>query len=46
MFWDTVEDTKSKDYCKALSWVLTAFLWYPEYLETGTQPWRKGKRKG
>jgi len=45
MFWDTVEDTKSKDYCKALSWVLTAFLWYPEYLETGTQPWKKKRMK-
>jgi hypothetical protein len=47
MFWDTAEDTKRNEYCKALSWALTAFLWYPEYLETGTQPWKKkGKGKG
>ena len=47
IFWDTADDMKLDDYGKALAWVMTAFLWYPEYLETGTQPWkRKGKSKG
>jgi hypothetical protein len=34
--------------CEALSWVMTAFIWYPEILGTGTQPWKKknNKKKG
>ena len=40
-FWEEKDDSKSDEYCKALSWVLTAFLWYPEILGTGTQPWKK-----
>jgi len=34
--------------CEALSWVMTAFIWYPEFLGTGTQPWKKkiNKKKG
>jgi hypothetical protein len=34
--------------CEALAWVLTAFIWYPEFLGTGTQPWKKknNKKKG
>ncbi|MDO9300061.1 MAG: hypothetical protein Q7T89_01705, partial [Anaerolineales bacterium] len=47
LFWDTTEDMKRDEYGKALAWVMTAFLWYPKYLETGTQPWKKkGKGKG
>jgi hypothetical protein len=46
-FWETVEDTKRNEYCIALAWVMTAFFWYPEILETGTQPWeKKSKKKG
>jgi hypothetical protein len=43
---DTADEMKGDEYCKALAWVMTTFLWYPEYLETGTQPWKKGKGKG
>ena len=34
--------------CEALSWVMTAFIWYPEFLGTGTQQWKKkgNKKKG
>ena len=45
MFWDKEDDMKSEEYCEALAWVLTAFLWYPEILETGTQPWKKKNKK-
>jgi len=46
-FSDTVEDTKRNEYCIALAWVMTSFFWYPEILETGTQPWeKKSKKKG
>jgi hypothetical protein len=45
MFWDTAEEMKRDEYCKALAWVMTAFLWYPEYLETGAQPWKKKSKK-
>jgi hypothetical protein len=44
-FWKEKNDTRSKEYCDALSWVLTAFLWYPEVLGTGTQPWKKASKK-
>jgi hypothetical protein len=47
MFKDTKEDMKRDAHAKSLAWVMTAFLWYPEYMETGTQMWkRKGKSKG
>jgi hypothetical protein len=46
-FWDTADDTRSEKYCQALAWVMTSFFWYPEILETGTQPWeKKSKKKG
>jgi hypothetical protein len=44
-FWDTKDDLRSKEYCDALSWVMTAFLWYPKILGTGTQPWKKKSKK-
>jgi hypothetical protein len=44
-FWKKEDDTRSEQYCDALSWVLTAFLWYPEVLGTGTQPWKKANKK-
>ena len=44
-FWEEKDDSKNDEYCKALSWVLTAFLWYPEVLGTGTQPWKKKSKK-
>jgi hypothetical protein len=28
-----------------LGWVLSAFFWYPEYLETGGKPWRKARKE-
>jgi hypothetical protein len=39
------DDRRSEEYCDALSWVMTAFLWYPKILETGTQPWKKANKK-
>jgi hypothetical protein len=44
-FWNKVDDSKSDEYCKALAWVMTTFFWYPEILETGTQPWEKKSKK-
>jgi hypothetical protein len=44
-FWTRTDDTRSDEYCNALSWVMTAFLWYPKILETGTQPWKKANKK-
>jgi len=44
-FWNDRDITRIKEYCDALSWALTAFLWYPEVLGTGTQPWRKKSKK-
>jgi hypothetical protein len=44
MFWDKTDETKSDEYCMALAWIMTAFLWYPEILGTGTQPWKKSKK--
>ncbi|MCJ7434527.1 MAG: hypothetical protein MUO77_13660 [Anaerolineales bacterium] len=43
-FWEKSDDMKSEEYCKALAWTMTAFLWYPKILETGTQPWKKNKK--
>ena len=45
MFWDAADEMKRDDYSKALAWVMTAFLWYSEYLETGEQPWKKKKKR-
>jgi hypothetical protein len=46
-FWNKVDEFRDEKRCEGLAWVLTAFLWYPEVLGTGTQPWRKkNKKKG
>ena len=44
IFWGKSDDMKSEEYGKALAWTMTAFLWYPKILETGTQPWKKNKK--
>jgi hypothetical protein len=48
-FWDKTDipelEIKSEKYCNALAWVMTAFIWYPEFLGTGTQPWKKKNNK-
>jgi len=41
MFWEATDEMKHEEYCKALAWVMTTFLWYSEYLETGEQSWKK-----
>lgn len=47
MYWEKKDDLRSEEYCRALGWVLTAFLCYPSILETGTQPWKRtNKKKG
>ena len=46
--WDNSGLSKSfhlEQGCEALAWVLTAFIWYPEFLGTGTQPWKKKNNK-
>jgi hypothetical protein len=45
MFLDTADEMKRDEYCNALAWIMTAFLWYPEILETGIQPWKKKNKK-
>jgi hypothetical protein len=45
MFWEATDEMKHEEYCKALAWVMTTFLWYSEYLETGEQPWKKKSKK-
>ena len=45
MFWDATDEMKHEEYCKALAWVMTTFLWYSEYLETGEQSWKKKSKK-
>jgi hypothetical protein len=45
VFWNTNDEMKHEEYCKALAWVMTTFLWYSEYLETGEQSWKKKSRK-
>jgi hypothetical protein len=41
MFWEANDEMKHEEYTKALAWVMTTFLWYSEYLETGEQSWKK-----
>ena len=41
MFWEATDEMKHEEYSKALAWVMTTFLWYSEYLETGEQSWKK-----
>jgi hypothetical protein len=38
-------DNERDQACGALGWVLSAFFWYPEYLETGGKPWRKARKE-
>jgi hypothetical protein len=44
-FWEKSDEAWRDENCKALAWILTAFLWYPEILGTGTQPWKKKSKK-
>ena len=45
MFWEANDEMKNEEYTKALAWVMTTFLWYSEYLETGEQSWKKKSKK-